>query len=309
MQDERWADYWERQYLQWRSVSEAEYGCSQILGAAWWSGLASGSGWSVAGHPSSQQCPEQSNAKIKRDLRNARPLKRHQDVVQALEQCLQRWLQPLSPSDQDTKEPYSLMGAAGDIQFERPNRPDQWMLYDGARIRKPCSGDITVFPSIQQILKTFRNCRRNKPYEEYVRGSTKYLAMAVGTPRKIPTGTLEKMRKMVQTKNVHNLQEQLLQAGILYKDEGRDQSQFDRKKYAELWETYCLVWCTRSDDATYAIRCTCHAWSWRGHCVHQYACEQWWQLRVHLGAPIPDAGQQERARSRSAEAAPPRRRR
>lgn len=314
-QDSRWADYWERQYLHWRDVSEAvwaEYGCSQLLGAAWWSGLGSGSGGSVAGHPSSQQCAEQSNAKIKRDLRNARPLKRQQDVIEALEQCLPRWLQPLSRSDQASKEPFSLMGAAGEIHLERPSKPDGWMLYEGARIRKPCSGEMTVFPSIQAILHNFRTLRRNKAHEECICGSTKYLAMAVGTPKKIPIGTLEKMRKMISTKNIQNLHEQMLQAGILYKpEEGCDFCHFNREKYAELWEQFCMVWCNIRPDGTYTLRCSCYAWSWRGHCVHAHSAEQWWKLKEHVAAPIPHAREQERgrARSRSAEAAPPRRRR
>ena len=68
------------------------------------------------------------------------------------------------------------MGAAGEIHLERPGKPDGWMLYEGARIRKPCSGEMTVFPSIQTILHNFRTLRRNKAHEECIRGSTKHPA-------------------------------------------------------------------------------------------------------------------------------------
>lgn len=303
--ENRWAAYWEKEYLCWRDVPMETYGVARLFTALWWSGLGSCKGFQSVGHPSSQQTAEAANAKMKRDLRSQGEIRKHQDVILALEKCLPTWLAPLSPADEATNEPISMMG---DVRLGRPSCPDQWMYHEGANLRMPAGGHVVAFASIELILHKMRSCRRRLPHETWASGNAQYVAMAIGHPEEIPRGTLQKMRAQLRTKKIADLQ-QLLQAdGLLYQ-ENDDGPFFDKDQYEKLWQTWCLVWCVTEADGSYDIRCTCWAHAWRGHCVHQYACEQFWDKKTHVGQQIPPVQQdvvRAGRRSRSEEAQAPR---
>ena len=132
--------------------------------------------------------------------------------------------------------------------------------------------------------------------------------MAVGTPQRIPAGTLQKLRKQLRTIHVDRLTEVLLEDGLLEREDGRLVWKTDA--YNDLWGRWCLIWatplaaCNELGEIQYNIRCTCWAFAWRGHCVHAYAAEDYWGYKSHAPAripPVPVPGSKKRSRSEEAQ--------
>ena len=86
----RWIAYWRKEYTTTIAVDSEKYAKPELLHAAWWSGIGASSTYNLVGHPASQQCAEQCNSKVKKDIQAVNPIRRHEDVVKNLLRCLQR---------------------------------------------------------------------------------------------------------------------------------------------------------------------------------------------------------------------------
>ena len=179
------------------------------------------------------------------------------------------------------------MGAPGEVRLARPDKPDAWMLStENKTVRVACANRSVTFAPIRVWLQKMRSCRVRIPFEEAEHGDTKYLALATGVPKIVPRGTLERMRRQLRTTDVNVLARYLQDEAILVLDEQTGQTRFDWKKYARLWEDFCLVWRTRQN----ITRCTCFSFCWTGHCVHYYTANEYWRAAVYAGPLIPNVG-------------------
>ena len=88
-----WVAYFKRQYL-----CQAA-GPGGMLSAVWWAGVLSKI---QPGYPPSQQCAEQLNTKVKRDMETL-PRETHAQVCQSLEKVIGTWSATWLTSDSSTK--------------------------------------------------------------------------------------------------------------------------------------------------------------------------------------------------------------
>lgn len=100
----------------------------------------------------------------------------------------------------------------------------------------------------------------------------------------LPPGLGERLVRLAQTQSSERLQTLLLEEGIFCVEESPSRHlHLDLKKYSQLFQKYCLV--TR----TPRVLCACWMFRHKGHCVHAWAAEEFWDIKKHTITPVPAA--------------------
>ena len=129
--------------------------------------------------------------------------------------------------------------------------------------------------------------------------------MAIAKPRHVPQGTCSRMVSILKARDRREMQRLLRVEEILVEQNGVEQ--FDKKKHAELWNTFCVTWLTQGQPSEDGSRradpktnCTCWLNCAKGHCIHRYIASEWFgyplsqpsvpELRGDLTKSVPGAG-------------------
>lgn len=156
-----WAAYFKRQYL-----CQAA-GPGGMLSAVWWAGVLSKI---QPGYPPSQQCAEQLNTKVKRDMETL-PRETHAQVCQSLEKVIGTWSATLKQGEEMLDTPkLALTAPSRQIGMDRPPEPDDWMIHGKSHVLLKPGAIQKRFPSIPVILQQMRtlNSAGTSPFFESV---------------------------------------------------------------------------------------------------------------------------------------------
>ena len=224
------------------STSVKLRGPGGMLSAVWWAGVLSKI---QPGYPPSQQCAEQLNTKVKRDMETL-PRETHAQVCQSLEKVIGTWSATLKKGEEMLDTPkLALTAPSRQIGMDRPPEPDDWMIHGKSHVVLKPGAIQKRFPSIPVILQQMRtlNSAGTSPFFESVQlaDGRSIICMAQNRPEHLALGRLRHLRKYLNTTDSQTLCDMFVEDGILERtDVEAAPYRFKLKAYCDIFDKYCL---------------------------------------------------------------------